>query len=188
MQNCAVPRHEAFVWRALCSLTENKRERERAETLSRFVCSRRRVEKPRDLQADESLPVLMIGKIGRIVSCTAGTGRSLRLQALPALWVLSKAKPTRLKAKTEARHPAGEASPRSPACQNYFIDKRRLLRGRSGGRQSQQTGRALRKPVSKEILPMAKFFAKAFLPIFDRQKRSPAATCKPFGLQPCDWI
>ena len=27
----------------------------------------------------------------------------------------------------------------------------------------------------------AKFVAEAFLPIFDRQKRSPSATCKPFG-------
>ena len=53
---------------------------------------------------------------------------------------------------------------------------------------SQKTVRALRKPASKEILPAAKFVAEAFLPIFDRQKRSPSATCKPLGLQPCDWI
>ncbi|HIV30034.1 MAG TPA: hypothetical protein IAB20_03880 [Candidatus Pullichristensenella excrementipullorum] len=44
------------------------------------------------------------------------------------------------------------------------------------------------KFADEEILPAAKFVAEAFLPIFDRQKRSPSATCKPLGLQPCDWI
>ncbi len=57
-----------------------------------------------------------------------------------------------------------------------------------GKLQNGQAARASRKPASKEILPAAKFVAKAFLSIFDRQKRSPAATCKPLGLQPCDWI